>query len=374
MKQKAENNMIIVTTGGSGGHIFPAEAIAAALLKQGVDVAFLTDRRGQAFQGLKGVRVFRLLAESVTGRSIFGKAVAAVKLYLGTVQAIWYMYRLKPEAVVGVGGYASIPAVMAAHVLHIPIILHEQNAVLGRANRMLAHGLFGAAGVRFIGTSFQPTLRVPSDIPQIQVGLPVRSAVLNLQHTPYPDVKKSFRLLVSGGSQGARFMTQRLPEALLKLPSRMRAEITLVQQVRAEDMDTAHRFYDKAGFKKVVLKSFFDDMPEQVKKAHLVIGRGGAGTLTELMVIGRPAIIVPLPTAADNHQFENARLFCEAGAGWLVQEKDYEPDKLARQLEQLIKKPELLKKAATHAVQLCPENAAQKMAMAIMDIVKGNKK
>ena len=179
-------------------------------------------------------------------------------------------------------------------------------------------------------------------------------------------------MLLFGGSQGARFFSQKLPEALLKLPEKQRAEIELVQQVRPEDMDVAHKFYDNAGFKKVTLKSFFTDMPEQLKKAHLVIGRGGAGTLTELMAVGRPAIIVPLPSAADNHQEENARIFCDTGAGWLVTERDFEPQAFAERLSDLIRSPNMLADAAHFASVHYPEQAAEKMAEAILDVVKGN--
>ena len=367
MKKQNKKPLIVLTTGGSGGHIFPAEAIASALVKEGADVVFVTDKRGSAFQGMKNVPIYRLVAESVTGRSIFGKIWAAIKLYIGTVQAVYWMYKLKPNAVLGVGGYASIPAVLAAHLARtIPVVLHEQNAVLGRANRLLAKG------TKLIGTSFHPTLRVPAGIPQIQVGLPVRPAVLAEKNTPYPKFKNTFHLFIFGGSQGARFFSQKLPEALLALPPEKRAQIDLVQQVRPEDMETAHKFYDNAGFKKVTLKSFFTDMPEQLKKTHLVIGRGGAGTLTELMVVGRPAIIVPLPTAADNHQAENARRYCDKGAGWLILEKDYQASSFAERLSTLMDNPDMLVEAAHHATEMCPEKSAEKMADAVLDIVKGN--
>ncbi len=363
-----QKTLVIVTTGGSGGHIFPAEAISAALVKKGIEVAFVTDKRGQAFQGLKGVQVYRLMAESVSGRSFLRKIWAAFKLYIGTVQAVFLMYKLKPAAIVGVGGYASIPAVMAGHLARIPVVLHEQNAVLGRANRMLAKG------ARLIATSFQPTLRVPSDVPQVQVGLPARPAILDCGKTAYPTVKNVFRLLIFGGSQGARFFSTRLPEALLALPDDMRAQIELTQQVRAEDMDTAHSFYDNAGFKKVTLSSFFQNMPELLKKSHLVIGRGGASTLTELMIIGRPGLIIPLPSAADNHQAENARLFSDAGAGWMTIEADFDPKMFAKRLAQLIRNPGLLHEAATRASELSRTDAADKMADIVWDIVKGNQK
>jgi len=373
-KEKAQQGpMILVTTGGSGGHIFPAMAIAEALVRQGARVAFLTDRRGQAFQGAKKIPVYRLMAESVTGRSLIGKIWAMVKLYIGIVQAIVYLYKLKPVAVVGGGGYASIPAVMACHVSRVPVILHEQNAILGRANRLLAKGILSSRA-RLIGTSFSKTNRVPEGIPQVRVGLPVRPAIADYKGSPYPSFKSAFHLLIFGGSQGARFFSQKLPKALLALPANVRAKIDLVQQVREEDMATARQFYDQAGFKKVTLKSFFTDMPEQLKKAHLVIGRGGAGTLTELMVIGRPAIIIPLPSAADDHQTANARQFCDEGAGWLVPEKEYDDKAFSKRLLQLIQKPSILEKAAEQSRKLAPDDAAGKMASAVLDIVKGFQK
>ena len=364
--KKGDMPLAIVTTGGSGGHIFPAEAISRALIDKGIRVAFVTDKRGQAFQGLKGAEVYRLSAESVTGRSVFGKIKAAVKLYVGVIQAIMLMYKLKPSVVVGVGGYASIPAVLAAHMVGIPVVLHEQNAVLGRANRFLAQN------ARLIATSFEPTLRVPGEAHQVMVGLPARSGVLEAIKTPYPDVKKVFRLLVFGGSQGARFFSTRLAEALIALPEQVRAKIELTQQVRPEDRENAEKMYQNAGFKKVELKSFFDNMPELLKQSHLIIGRGGASTLTELMIVGRPAIIVPLPSAADNHQAENARVFCDAGAGWLVVESDFRPKDFAKRLTQLIENPELLRQASVQASRLARPNAAEKMADVVCDIIKGS--
>ena len=366
MHQTHDQPMIIITTGGSGGHIFPAEAVARSLLNQGARVAFLTDRRGQAFQGLKGVPVYRLCAESVTGRSLLGKLWAGIKLYIGTIQAVCYMYRLKPSAVVGGGGYASVPAVMAAHLARVPVILHEQNAVLGRANRILARG------TRFIGTSFSPTERVPKSVPQIQVGLPVRSAILAVRHTPYPTRTKTLRLFIFGGSQGARFFSRTLPKALLLLPETLRARIDLVQQVRPEDMDIARRFYEPAGFHRLTLRPFFRDMPKQLAKAHLVIGRGGAGTLFELMTVGRPAIIIPLPVAADDHQTANARRFCALGAGWLVPESDFQPNTFSDRLRRLLTTPDTLREAAAAAAANDSADAADKMARAVLDCVKGS--
>ncbi len=360
-----KKSLIVVTTGGSGGHIFPAEAISSALLKKGFEVVFVTDKRGQVFQGLKNVKTYRLLAEHVTGRSFFHKTMALIKLYFGAVQALFLLRKLQPALVIGVGGYASLPAVIAAQLWHIPVVLHEQNAVLGRANRVLA------PNARVIATSFNPTMRVPQKIPAVWVGLPVRSQVLTQEKVPYPDLKQEFRLLIFGGSQGARFFATDLLKALVLLPEDVKKKISVCQQVRAENKVEAEAFYRSSGFKSYRLATFFDNMPELIASAHLVIGRGGASTISEAAVIGRPAIIVPLPTAADDHQTENARLFCDAGAGWMVAEKAFDPVSFSKRLTQLVQDPDLLKQAALNALSLAKPDAADRVADLVQDLVKG---
>lgn len=358
--------LAIVTTGGSGGHIFPAEAISQALIGKGFDVVFVTDKRGKAFQGLKGVKVYNLMAEHVMGRSFFGKIVGAFKLYCGAVQALFLLKKLKPAVVVGVGGYASLPAVLAAHLWHIPVVLHEQNAVLGRANRVLAHN------TRLIALSFEPTLRVPNDIRTVLVGMPARTDVLARANAPYPLTDDGFRLLIFGGSQGASFFSKRLPEAFKLLPAEVTAKMHVTAQVRAEDMEKTQELYKGIPFKSVTLKSFFDNMPELIEKSHLIIGRAGASTITEAAIIGRPAILIPLPSSADNHQMENAKRFSDAGAGWLMSEGNYEPEKFAARLAQMVGEPEILYQAGTQAHKIALPDAAEKMADVVADIAKGS--
>lgn len=364
-KEKTKKQLIVVTTGGSGGHVFPAESISEALVKQGYDVAFITDKRGNAFRALKGVVTYRLMAEHVMGRSFLGKIRGAFKLYCGAVQAMMLLMRLKPVAVIGVGGYASLPAVLAAHLWRIPVVLHEQNAVLGRANRVLA------AGAKLILTSFEPTHRLPQNVRHICVGQPVRPAVLTQRHAPYPLTDNGFNLLIFGGSQGASFFSKKLPHALLALPKDVRAKVSVVAQVRPEDMDEAKILYKDKGFKSVELKSFFDNMPDLMAQAHLIIGRAGASTITEAQIIGRPAILVPLPTAADNHQLENARQFCDHGAGWLVTEDNWDAEKFAVRLGQLINEPEVLYMAAGEAYKMAKPDVSEHIAALVDDIVKG---
>lgn len=365
-KITAENRpLIVVTTGGSGGHIFPAEAIAAALVEQNYRVVFVTDKRGAAFHSLPTVQTYRLAAESVAGRSIFHKLTAAAKLFWGAVQGIHLMAKLRPSLVIGVGGYASFPAVMAAQMCHIPVILHEQNAVLGRANRVLANS------AKLIVTSFEPTLMIPGSITAVRVGMPARAPIIRAQHSPYPKEKSPVRLLIFGGSQGATFFSRTFPEVLKKLPKELQKKIVITQQARAEDLDYLKAFYQKIPFQKVTIAAFFDNMPALLKESHLVICRGGASTITELEIIGRPAMIVPLPTAADNHQMENARQFCDDGAGWLINEKTFDVDKTAKRLQELLEAPETLKEAAQNAYKRSKPQAAQQVAELARNIIRG---
>lgn len=358
--------LVVVTTGGSGGHIFPAEAICAALIEKGCRVVFVTDKRGQAFHSLPNVQTYRLLSEAIARRSVFHKVIGCFKLFCGAVQALILLQKLKPSAVVGVGGYASFPAVMAAHLWGIPVVLHEQNAVLGRANRILAKN------TRLIATSFSPTKRIPEEITQIRVGMPVRLQIREKENTPYPKENDVFRLLIFGGSQGARFFSRRFSEVLLKLSPDLKKRLEITHQARPEDKDILEKVYSRQPFRRVVISSFFDNMPELLSQSHLVICRGGASTITELEVIGRPAIIVPLPTAADDHQTENARQFCDDGAGWLIKEQSFQVDQVVMRLQELMTNPNILKQAAAQAYRRAKPQAARRVAEYVIDIIKGN--
>ena len=358
---------IIITTGGTGGHIFPAEAIAKGLLDAGYDITFITDKRGANFRKLNQIPTKIVAATSVTGRSFIGKLSAFAVLCWGAFQSSWYMLQKRPDLVIGVGGYASLPAVLAAQFLKIPTVVHEQNAVLGRANRMLA------PRVKMIATAFADTKMVPPGISTFLVGQPVRDAILKKANSPYPQ-DNLFYLLVTGGSQGARFLSRSLPQAILKLPAQIRAKMVITQQARPEDVDDLQKLYQNGGFYAVTVQSFFDNMPELLAKAHLVIGRSGSSTLAELAIVGRPGIYVPLPTSADNHQFENARQFAESGAGWLVVENDFDEDSLARRLESLIENKEELKTAAKASLDLSHPDVAQKMVDLVKPILDGVKK
>ena len=355
---------IVLTTGGSGGHIFPAQSVAGELIKRGHKVIFITDKRGNAFQNLPEVTTYRLVADSVTGRSIVGKFIAAFKLWLGAAQAMKLLIKLKPDLVIGFGGYASLPTTFSAQMIKIPTILHEQNAILGRANRVVAKS------AKLIATSFPHVERVPKNTPTIHVGQPVRAPILEKQNTPFPE-GSTFNILIFGGSQGAHFFSEKLPQVLMQLPPEYRARIDLTQQARPEDDEMVRKAYTNAGFKSLTIAPFFKNMPELLSAANLVIGRGGAGTLTEVMVVGRPAIIIPLPTAADNHQAANAKELEKAGAGWVLEQKDFDAAQLTNQIKTLMDDPEKLKQVAQKAYGLAIVNAAERMAEIADDLTKG---
>jgi UDP-N-acetylglucosamine--N-acetylmuramyl-(pentapeptide) pyrophosphoryl-undecaprenol N-acetylglucosamine transferase len=261
--------------------------------------------------------------------------------------------------VVGFGGYPSLPPLWAATMLNIPAIVHEQNAVLGRANRMLA------SRVNAVATSFSDVRNVASQIAPklVLTGNPVRQQVLNVAGAPYPhlDETSSLKLVVFGGSQGARFFSDAVPPAIALLPQTLRTRLTVVQQCRLEDLDRVGKAYADMGVK-ATLAAFFNTMPEEIAAAHLVMCRSGASSIAELGVIGRPAVLVPLPHAIDNDQQKNAESFEAAGAGYIRAQNTLTPQVLAALIEQLLSTPAALKEAAKAAARHGKPAAAQKLA------------
>lgn len=354
----------VLAAGGTGGHMFPAQALARALLARGAKVVLITDKRGGGFgPDLPQVGTWRVSGAGVAGGDLLSKAKGAVKLAWGIVQSRSILRRVRPDAVVGFGGYASVPPVFAAGRLGLRIVLHEQNAVAGRANRMLA------PKASAICTSFAEVAGLsPADRAKTVVtGNPVRGAIAALGRQPYgvPGPGDPFRLLVTGGSQGARVFNEVLPYALCRLPDAIKARLRVVQQVRGTDTSQVAAVYETCGVT-AELKSFFDDMPERLKAAHLVICRAGASTVAELAAAGRPAILVPFPFAADDHQTGNAHAVAEAGAGWLLPQANLTPETLAERLAQLIGDPATLARAAGCARAFAHEDSAERLADVVL--------
>ena len=359
--------LIILATGGTGGHVFPAEALAEELVGRGYRLALLTDRRGDAFTGvLGGLETYRIRAGGVAGKKFFAVLRSGFELTIGLLQARGLLNRLTPQAVVGFGGYASVPTMLAASFGGYATVIHEQNAVLGRANNVLA------SRVKRIATCFNNVRGISEEVKSkvVPTGMPVRPAVINSREIPYPDIFDGckFKLLVFGGSQGARVLSDVVPEAVRLLGDALRQRIEVTQQCRKEDLGRVRAIY-AAGGVKAELSNFFADLPGRIAESHLIIGRSGASTVAELTTIGRPAILIPYSYATDNHQSGNARAIDEAGGGWLIDESAFSSEALANRLESLFSLPNILRRGATNARAVGRPNAANDLADLVDKII-----
>ncbi|HLN24026.1 MAG TPA: undecaprenyldiphospho-muramoylpentapeptide beta-N-acetylglucosaminyltransferase [Patescibacteria group bacterium] len=360
--------LIVLTAGGTGGHVFPAEALAAELLDRGYELALVTDRRGQAYGGTLGrLTTYRISAGGIAGRGLAARLRGVAELGVGCLQARLLLRRLKPAAVIGFGGYASIPAMMAATSAGFATALHEQNAVLGRANRLLAPRVTRIATCYAELSHLVPAWKAKV----VQTGMPVRVAVAAMRERDYPAITDNgpVKLLVLGGSQGARILSEVVPAALALLPDRLRARVVISQQCRPEDIDSVRAAYAGTGID-ATLESFFHDVPERLADAHLVIARSGASTVGELTALGRPAILVPYPHAIDDHQTANAHAVDEVGGGWLIPQTAFSPETLAARLESLFALPGSLTRAAACARTAGVPDAAARLADLVGSLIK----
>ncbi len=360
-------NLIALATGGTGGHVFPAEALAAELAERGCRLALITDRRGGAFGGFLGeVETHRVLAGGLAGKSLAQRLQSGPELAIGTWQARRLLRRLKPAVVVGFGGYASVPTMLAACFGGLRTAIHEQNAVLGRANRLMA------PRVDRIATCFDTVEGVPAAVASkvAWTGMPVRPAVTAVRDQPYPplDDDTPVRIVIVGGSQGARVLSEVVPAAMGRLDDPMKRRLRLAQQCRPEDLDSVREAYRKLEIE-AELDSFFADLPERLADAHLVIGRSGASAVAEATAIGRPSILIPYPHAIDNHQMRNAHAVDAAGAGWLIPEDAFNAAALAGRLDSLIGLPAILDKAAQCARSVGRSDAAERLADMVLGLV-----
>ena len=360
---KMSENLIVLAAGGTGVHVFPAEALASELTKRGFSLSLITDRRGGALGNLE---THRVRAGGIAGKNFTALLRNGPELAIGTLQSWSLLKKLRPRAVIGFGGYASVPTMLAATFGNYNSIIHEQNAVLGRANRLLA------SRVKRIATSFKCTRLVPNSAQDkvVFTGMPVRPDVAVIRKNSYPELsyKGEIRLLVLGGSQGAHILSKIVPEAISRLDGDLKSRIFISQQCRKEDLVSTRDAYTRLGVN-VDLKSFFNDIPEQFARSHLLLSRAGASTVSEATTVGRPAILVPYPYAVDDHQTFNAHALAEAGAGWLMSQESFTPNSLAERLSSLLAVPKILKQAAKCAKNIGQQDAAAKLADAVCDLI-----
>lgn len=356
-KQKAS---VLLAAGGTGGHLFPAQALAEELGRRGIPVDLATDMRGDRYgMGFPARGIYRLPSATLGSKSPVAIARTGWLLSRGLIAAFKLLGQIKPGVVVGFGGYPTFAPIKAAQLRGIPTLLHEQNAVLGRANKMLA------AGVTGIATSFASTKFLTPDLASKArlTGNPVRTSVIEAARRAYerPQPNGRLSLLVFGGSQGARFFSEAVPPALARLPMELRHRLDVVQQARPEDAEAVGTAYRSQGINAEV-SHFFTDLPERMAAAHLVIARSGASTVAELTVIGRPSILVPLPHALDNDQLQNASRLAESGAAWCIEQKDLSAERLANDIGTLLGDAGALAQAADAAKMLGRPDAVGRLA------------
>jgi UDP-N-acetylglucosamine--N-acetylmuramyl-(pentapeptide) pyrophosphoryl-undecaprenol N-acetylglucosamine transferase len=346
--------------------LFPAESLAVALGNRGVRLRLATDKRTAQFK-FPAEAVHLIASATVRGRNPIALARTVATLGFGTGQALALIGHIEPAAVVGFGGYPTVPPLLAAWLKRVPTILHEQNGVMGRANRLLA------SRVTAIATGF-PRVKNVSAAVQAKMtftGNPVRPQVVEAAATPYraPDAQGPLNLLVFGGSQGARVMAEIVPSAIGRLDAALRARLGVVQQARSEDLEGVRAAYARLGVA-AECASFFSDLPARMAAAHLVVSRSGASTVAELSAIGRPALLVPLPHALDQDQLANAAVPEAAGGAVTIVQRDFTPERLASEIARLAADPARLSAMAAAARSCGTLDAAERLADLVMRVAR----
>lgn len=348
---------ILLAAGGTGGHLFPAEALAHELVARGWEVHLATDDRVERFSGNFPATIHRIPAATLGGRNPIALIGAFWTIWRGVRQASDLIRRIGAKAVVGFGGYPTLPPLYAATRRGVPSAVHEANIVMGRANKALAGRVTAIAG----GFLTEKASGHPEKY--VFTGNPVRQPILDALQVAYaaPGPTEPFRLLVFGGSQGAQFFSDAVPAAIKRLPASERRRLQVTQQVRAEDMERAKAAYAELGIA-AELAPFFTDMAQRLAGAHLVISRAGASTVTELSVVGRPALLVPYPHALDHDQAANAAALASAGGAEVHQQSSLSPEKLAERLRNLMGNPARLADMANAARSTGKPDAARLLA------------
>lgn len=344
----------VLAAGGTGGHLIPAFALATELAERGHHVALITDARGAEIPGKPDFLPTHVLPAGRFGKNPLGWFAGVRAVLEGRRMALRLFEHFQPSAVIGFGGYPALPALLAATSARIPSLVHEQNAVLGRVNRLLA------GRVDAIATAYPEVQRLaPKHAGKVHlVGNPVRAEVLELREEEFPPFTEDglLKVLVTGGSQGARVLSEVVPDGLAMLQPALRQRLQVTQQCRAEDLEAVRERYRSHDIP-AELGTYFENMSARLADAHLFIGRAGASTIAELTAVGRPAILVPLPIATDDHQAANTREMVKAGGARMIRQAGFTPKELAKQIQVLAQRPDTLATAA-HAAWNCGRSDA----------------
>lgn len=352
---------VVLCAGGTGGHLFPAEALAAELLSRDIPVVIFTDKRGHAFKSLGDRAPIHMIRAATLKPGLPAKIRALFEMGLGILGAAKKLLALKPAVVVGFGGYPSFPGTFAAQLLRIPTILHEQNAVLGKANVWLANG------ARRIALSLEGTKGLSPRQQQktVVTGNPVRAPIIEAGKTPYTPPENRFSILITGGSQAANIFGAIVPESFKHFTESQKSQFYVMHQCREEAREMTQKFYDDVGIK-AETASFFNNMEERLANCQLFIGRSGASTVAEIAVAGRPAIFVPYPGHADMQQKHNADMIAGRGGAWVMLQPDFTPEALAEKIGSFLADPAILAQAAAATATCGRPDAAKRLADLVM--------
>ena len=354
---------LVIAAGGTGGHMFPAQALAEEMLRRGWRVTLSTDARGARYTGgfPNAVTVREVKSATFARGGLLAKALVPLTILAGIAAAKWRFLTDRPTVVAGFGGYPSIPAIAAAWALRVPRMIHEQNGVLGRVNQIFAKR------VNKVACGTWPTT-LPSGVEGLHTGNPVRAAILEKSTAPYPDTE-TLNILIMGGSQGARILSDVVPQAITSLPEGTKKRLNISHQARPEDLARVTDAYTLGNITADV-QTFFNDVPERMSAAHLVVSRAGASSVADISVIGRPAILVPFAAATADHQTANARGLVEVGAATLIKESDLAPDTLSAHILAILQDQEKARDMAAKALSTGKPDATERLAALVEQLAE----
>lgn len=367
-KKNKEKPLIILTAGGTGGHVYPAEALAEELTKRGYRLALVTDKRGKDnYKGKLGeIPNYAVWAGGVIGKSVWFKIKSLFKIGIGVLQALVILFKQKPVCVIGFGGYASFPCSVAAILTGTDLVIHEQNSVMSRTNRFLSRY------ADLIAQSFKNVKYTPVGVKTVLTGMPIRKAIAEVANASYPkpEADGQLKILVLGGSQGAKIFSEIVPAAINNLDKKLQKRLSVVQQCRQADLANVVAAYQGTACD-AVTSHFFDNMPELYTMSHFVISRSGASSVSEIAVAGVPSLLVPLPTAADDHQSGNAAWLGDVKAAKVISQKNFTVEYLQKLLTEYLDDGAVLEKMAQNAKKTGIRNAAERFADAVeKEIIK----
>lgn len=357
--------LLIVAAGGTGGHVFPAQALAEEMLDRGWRVKLWTDNRGLKFTDNfpDAAEIYEVKSATISRGNLFSKMISPIKLMIGIVTSFLRLRQQRPSVVAGFGGYPAFPPLLAAYIARVPRVIHEQNGVLGRANKLLSKRV----NLVVCGASMT---ELPPNVKSITVGNPIREDILANSGTAYSIPERGdLKLLVIGGSQGASLMDEIIPQSVANLPETLRSRLKVVQQVRPQHQSTVERCYKELGIT-YSISNFFEDIAKKMVETHLIIARAGASTVAEIAAIGRPSILIPFAAAANNHQSANAAGLVAAGAAIVVSETDVSPERLATEMSNIFQNTAQANSMAQSARRIAMPHVAANFADIIESLVE----